>query len=98
GTGTGIAARQFRASGCRVLGVIHLPVHASWLDQCEIYFSIVQRKVVNPGDFTDLAQITDRLASFEGRYNALSEPFEWTFGRDDLDKLLARIAAHEPAA
>nr|MDQ2727882.1 hypothetical protein [Actinomycetota bacterium] len=59
GTGTGIAARQFRASGCRVLGVIHLPVHASWLDQCEIYFSIVQRKVVNPGDFTDTDQITD---------------------------------------
>ncbi|MDQ2839176.1 MAG: hypothetical protein M3Y89_17480 [Actinomycetota bacterium] len=47
------------------LRLIHLPVHASWLDQCEIYFSIVQRKVVTPNDFTDLAQITDRLASFE---------------------------------
>lgn len=80
------------------LSLIHLPVHASWLDQCEIYFSIVQRKVVNPNDFTDLAQITDRLAAFEGRYNTVAEPFEWTFGRDDLDKLLARIAAHENAA
>ena len=39
------------------LRLIHLPVHASWLDQCEIYFSIVQRKVVNPNDFTDLDQI-----------------------------------------
>ena len=39
------------------LQLIHLPVHASWLDQCEIYFSIVQRKVVNPNDFTDLDQI-----------------------------------------
>ncbi len=80
------------------LRLIHLPVHASWLDQCEIYFSIVQRKVVNPNDFTDLAQITDRLAAFERRYNAMAEPFGWTFGRDDLDKLLARIEAHERAA
>ncbi|MGH2867229.1 MAG: IS630 family transposase [Solirubrobacteraceae bacterium] len=80
------------------LRLIHLPVHASWLDQAEIYFSIVQRKVVNPNDFTDLDQITSRLAAFEARYNAMADPFEWTFGRDDLDKLLARIEAHEPAA
>jgi len=80
------------------LRLIHLPVHASWLDQCEIYFSIVQRKVVNPNDFTDLAQITDRLAAFEARYNQVAKPFKWTFGRDDLDKLLARIATHEQAA
>jgi hypothetical protein len=47
------------------LRLIHLPVHASWLDQCEIYFSIVQRKVVNTNDFTDLDQIRERLESFE---------------------------------
>ena len=80
------------------LRLIHLPIHASWLDQCEIYFSIVQRKVVNPNDFTDTDQITERLAAFESRYNALGEPFDWTFGRDDLAKLLARIEAHEQAA
>lgn len=80
------------------LRLVHLPVHASWLDQCEIYFSIVQRKVVNPNDFTDLDQITERLAVFENRYNATAEPFDWTFGRDDLDKLLARIDAHDQAA
>jgi hypothetical protein len=79
------------------LRLIDLPIHASWLDQCEIYFSIVQRKVVHPNDFTDTDQITCRLAAFEDRHNELSEPFEWTFGRDDLDKLLARIAAHEQA-
>jgi len=62
------------------LRLIHLPVHASWLDQREIYFSIVQRKVVHPNDFTDTDQITARLAAFEDRYNAVSEPFEWTFG------------------
>jgi hypothetical protein len=79
------------------LRLIHLPVHASWLDQCEIYFSIVQRKVVNPNDFSDLDQIVERLAAFEARYNAVAEPFDWTFGREDLDKLLARLD-HQRAA
>jgi hypothetical protein len=76
------------------LRLIHLPVHASWLDQCEIYFSIVQRKVLNPNDFDDLDQVVARLAAFENRYNTIATPFDWNFGRDDLDKLLARIDAH----
>ena len=80
------------------LALIHLPVHASWLDQIEIYFSIVQRKVVNPNDFIDLAQIEARLADFEVRYNAVATPFDWKFTRDDLNKLLVRIAAHEEGA
>ncbi|MGH8895539.1 MAG: hypothetical protein ACRDZ4_00620 [Egibacteraceae bacterium] len=69
-------------------------MHASWLDRCEIYFSIVQRKVVNPNDFTNIDQIAERLAAFEQRYNRLAEPFGWTFGRDDLDKLCARLEQH----
>ena len=75
--------------------LIHLPVHASWLDQAEIYFSVVQRKVVTPNDFTDLGQIRDRLAAFETRYNAIARPFNWKFTRTDLDDLLHRIDAHE---
>lgn len=77
------------------LRLIHLPVHASWLDQIEIYFSIVQRKVVSPNDFVDLAQIEARLAAFELRYNAVAAPFNWKFSRDDLNALLVRLAAHE---
>ena len=80
------------------LRLIHLPVHASWLNQIEIVFSITQRKVVNPNDFFDLDQITDRLASFEDRYNELAEPFDWRFTRDDLARLLERIATHDPTA
>jgi transposase len=75
--------------------LIHLPVHASWLDQAEIYFSVVQRKVVTPGDFTNLGQIRDRLAAFQARYNAVARPFSWKFTRSDLDTLLDRIDAHE---
>jgi transposase len=79
------------------LRLIHLPIHASWLDQCEIYFSIVQRKVVNPNDFFDTDHIAQRLSAFEDRYNTMSEPFDWRFGRDDLEKFLARLERHQAA-
>jgi transposase len=75
--------------------MVHTPVHASWLNQVEVYFSVVQRKVVSPNDFTDLAEVERRLADFEKRYNATAGPFRWTFTRDDLHDLLARISQHE---
>ena len=78
--------------------LIHLPVHASWLDQAEIYFSVVQRKVVAPNDFIDLDQIRERLAAFETRYNAIATPFNWQFTRPELENLLQRIDAHENPA
>ena len=80
------------------LRLIHLPNHASWLNQIEIVFSIIQRKVVTPNDFHDLKEITERLATFEGRYNGLAEPLDWTFTRDDLNDLLERIGRHDALA
>ena len=77
--------------------LIHLPAHASWLDQAEIYFSVVQRKALTPNDFTSLDQIRDRLAAFETRYNAIARPFNWKFTRTDLADLLHRIDAHDNA-
>jgi transposase len=78
--------------------LVHLPIHASWLNQVEIFFSIVQRKVIKPGDFADLDQLTARLLAFQDRYNATAEPFDWHFGRKSLDRLLQRLALHEPMA
>jgi transposase len=75
--------------------LIHLPTHASWLDQAEIYFSVVQRKALTPNDFTSLDQIRHRLAAFETRYNTIARPFGWKFNRTDLDDLLHRIDAHD---
>ena len=75
--------------------MVHTPVHASWLNQVEIFFSIVQRKVVSPNDFTDLDQVQDRLTAFEQRYNATAQPFKWKFTPTDLEDLLARIERHE---
>jgi transposase len=75
--------------------MVHTPVHASWTNQIEIYFSVVQRKVVSPNDFTNLALLEQRLADFELRYNATARPFEWKFTRTDLDDLLNRIDRHQ---
>jgi transposase len=72
----------------------HLPAHASWLDQAEIYFSILQRKVLSPNDFTSSHPVRDRLTAFEKRYNQIARPFSWTFTRSDLADLLHRIDAH----
>jgi transposase len=78
--------------------LVHLPVHASWLNQVEIFFSIVQRKVVKPQDFPDLEVLTDRLLAFQDRYNATAEPFDWRFTRKALDRHLAKITAQESRA
>jgi transposase len=78
--------------------LVHLPIHASWLNQVEIFFSIVQRKVIKPGDFADLGELATRLLAFQDRYNATAEPFDWRFGRKSLDRLLERLAVHEPLA
>ena len=75
--------------------LIHLPTHASWLNQAEIYFSVVQRKALTPNDFTSLDQIRERLTAFEVRYNAIATPFSWKFTRTDLHDLLNRLDAHQ---
>lgn len=76
--------------------MVHTPVHASWLNQMEIFFSIVQRKVVSPNDFTDLDQVRKRLRAFDDRYNATAQPFQWKFTTTDLDDLLAGLDRHQP--
>ncbi len=76
------------------LRLIHLPVHASWLNQIEIYFSVVQRKVLTPNDFRDLAEVKDRLLAFQERYQEIAQPFNWKYTREDLKQLLGRLDAH----
>lgn len=80
------------------LRLVHLPVHASWLNQIEIYFSVVQRKVVSPNDFTDPAEVEARLLAFERRYEQTAAPFDWRFTRADLDRLLHHLEEYEQLA
>jgi len=70
---------------------VHTPVHASWLNQAEIYFSIVQRKVLTPNDFPDLDALERYLLAFGRRYEQIAAPFEWKFSRKDLDRVLQRL-------
>jgi DDE superfamily endonuclease len=75
--------------------LIHLPVHASWLNQIELYFSIVQRKALTPNDFPNLETLSDRLLAFAAHYRQIARPFDWTFTRTDLGRVLERVDAHE---
>jgi len=77
--------------------MVHTPVHASWLNQVEIFFSIVQRKVLSPNDFDDLDVVIERLAAFETRYNQAAKPFKWKFTTTDLADLMDRLDRHRPA-
>jgi hypothetical protein len=83
------AASVHRLQGAyRNLILVHLPLHASWLNQIEIYFSIVQRKVLIPNDFADCAAVAHRLRAFEQRTNATPRPFAWRFTRAELERRL----------
>jgi hypothetical protein len=88
------ACNRLRKVDPRII-LVHTPVHASWLNQVEIYFSIIQRKVLTPNDFPNLDAVRMRLALYENLSNQHPKPFAWKFTRDKLAALLARIAAHE---
>jgi uncharacterized protein YdaL len=76
--------------------LIHLPVHASWLNQIEIYFSIMQRKALTPNDFATLPELARHLMDFGQHYRAIAQPFEWTFTRAKLNAVIEKITGHDP--
>jgi transposase len=74
--------------------MIHTPVHASWLNQVEIFFSVIQKKVISPNDFHSLESLSETLLAFVGRYNRTAKPFSWRYTAADLRNLLRRISEH----
>jgi uncharacterized protein YdaL len=70
---------------------VDAPVHASRLNQIEIYFSIVQRKVLTPNDFADLNSVAERLLDFQYYWENTGKPFEWKFTRQNLSELLDKL-------
>lgn len=70
---------------------VHTPVHASWLNQIEIYFSVIQRKVLTPNEFNSLADVEDQIIAFQAYYEKAAVPFEWKFTKADLHNLLAKL-------
>ena len=84
------AVERLRSLDPRLV-LVHTPLHASWLNQVEIYFSIVQRKALTPNDFTDLNALAERLLDFQYYWEAAAKPFEWKFTRQDLKELLEKL-------
>jgi hypothetical protein len=84
------AAKRLQARWPAII-LVHTPVHASWLNQIEIYFSVIQRKVLTPNDFGSLTEVEQRLLQFQAHYEQVATPFQWTFTRRDLAKLLTRL-------
>jgi DDE superfamily endonuclease len=78
--------------------LVHTPVHASWLNQVEIYFSIIQRKVLTPNDFATLEAVRVRLRLYEELSNRTPRPFAWKFTRQDMLDWLKRASPHFLAA
>ncbi len=73
------------------LALIHGPVHASWLNQIEIYFSVLQRKALTPNDFSSLQALEERIIDFQKYYEQIAKPFEWKFTRKDLNRLISKV-------
>jgi transposase len=88
------AAQRLKSKWPNVV-LIHTPIHASWLNQIEIYFSIIQRKALMPNDFSSLAEAEERILGFQCHYQRIAKPFEWTFTRKDLQMLLAKLDDQE---
>src|SRR5437016_5221615 len=83
-------ATRLRAKYPRLV-LVNGPIHASWLNQVEIYFSILQRKALTPNDFSSLEALQQRLIGFQHYYERIAKPFQWKFTRDDLTSLLEKI-------
>jgi len=71
--------------------LVHTPIHASWLNQVEIYFSILQRKVLTPNNFQSLKDLERTILAFQERFSKLGHPFRWRFTRDDLRSYLGKL-------
>ena len=73
---------------------VHTPIHASWLNQIEIYFSIVQRKILTPNDFENLKTLEQHLMEFQVHYQKIAKPFKWKFTKKDLHKVLSKLSSY----
>ena len=74
---------------------IHTPIHASWLNQVEAVFGILQQKVLTPNDFASLESLETAILQFQALYNQIAKPFKWEYTKDDLKKTLSKIRARE---
>jgi len=70
---------------------VHTPVHASWLNQIEIYFSILSRKVLTPRNFKNYMSMMHAISSFIDERNVSAKPFKWKYTKEKLAELLEHL-------
>jgi hypothetical protein len=78
--------------------LVHTPVHASWLNQIEVFFSILTRKALRGASFDNTDQLAARILGFQDWYNQTAKRFKWTWTRDQLNDYLKRLEALDLAA
>jgi len=65
-----------------------LPVNASWLDQLEIWFSLLQRQLLQPNHFTRLDELQQAIENFIRHYNQAAKPLKWSYTVEKLERKL----------
>lgn len=89
----GVAAANRLVDRWPNLVLVHLPVHASWLNQIEIFFSVLERKLLRPNMFASLFDLEANILSFQARYAVSAKPFQWKYTRQDLARLFAHLTS-----
>jgi transposase len=64
--------------------VHYTPPHASWVNQVELFFSILQRKVTKNGNFKSRDDLITKLLTYIADYDQTAKPFKWTYAADPL--------------
>jgi transposase len=72
--------RKFLADKTHRIHFVYVPKHTSWLNQIEIWFSILVRRVIKRGNFTSVKDLRDKILAFIAYFNeVLAKPFKWTY-------------------
>lgn len=71
--------RQFLKDQSHDVSFLYTPPHSSWMNQVEIWFSILGRGLINRGSFASKDELRSRMDAFIDNYNKTAHPFKWTY-------------------
>jgi transposase len=71
--------QEFLEDASHRIRFVFLPKHTSWLNQIEIWFSILARKIIRRGNFKSTNELKDRILKFIDFFNVTAKPFKWTY-------------------
>ena len=74
-----VSSRMFLNDARHRIQFIYTPTHTSWLNQIEIWFSILVRRALKRGNFESLEALRERILAFIDYYNQTAKPFQWTY-------------------